>query len=113
MEMEGGQNASTAYLVRKVARVRIRVCQIARYLNPPKNTPYMAAGLDGDDTRRERFAHDALLPIIAQIEGRVRGVGGESAPACDMRFAARESAIFSQFEPPSYQDNPATHPTSS
>jgi hypothetical protein len=30
-----------------------------------------------------------------------------------MRFAARESAIFSQFEPRSYQDNPATHPTSS
>jgi len=36
---------------------------------------------------------------IAQIEGRVRGVGSEFALACDMRFAARETAIFGQFEP--------------
>ena len=36
---------------------------------------------------------------IAQIEGRVRGVGSEFVLATDMRFAARESAIFSQFEP--------------
>ena len=39
------------------------------------------------------------LVSIAQIEGRVRGVGSEFALACDMRFAARESAIFGQFEP--------------
>ena len=39
------------------------------------------------------------LVTIAQIEGRVRGVGSEFALACDMRFAARESAIFGQFEP--------------
>ena len=39
------------------------------------------------------------LVTIAQIEGRVRGVGSEFALACDMRFAARESAIFCQFEP--------------
>ena len=39
------------------------------------------------------------LVTIAQIEGRVRGVGSEFALACDMRFAARETAIFSQFEP--------------
>jgi enoyl-CoA hydratase/carnithine racemase len=36
---------------------------------------------------------------IAQIEGRVRGAGSEFVLACDMRFAARESAIFGQFEP--------------
>ena len=35
---------------------------------------------------------------IAQIEGRVRGAGSEFVLACDMRFAARESAIFSQPE---------------
>src|SRR5262249_17187385 len=35
---------------------------------------------------------------IAQIEGRVRGVGSEFVLACDLRFAARESAIFGQFE---------------
>jgi enoyl-CoA hydratase/carnithine racemase len=35
---------------------------------------------------------------IAQIEGRVRGAGGEFVLACDMRFASRESATFSQIE---------------
>src|SRR5256712_12344472 len=38
------------------------------------------------------------LVIIAQIEGRVRGAGSEFVLACDMRFAARESAIFGQPE---------------
>jgi enoyl-CoA hydratase/carnithine racemase len=39
------------------------------------------------------------LVTIAQIEGRVRGAGSEFVLASDMRFAARESAIFGQFEP--------------
>jgi enoyl-CoA hydratase/carnithine racemase len=39
------------------------------------------------------------LVTIAQIEGRARAAGNEFVLACDMRFAARESAIFSQFEP--------------
>jgi enoyl-CoA hydratase/carnithine racemase len=39
------------------------------------------------------------LVTIAQIEGRVRGAGSEFVLACDMRFAARESAIFGQPEP--------------
>jgi enoyl-CoA hydratase/carnithine racemase len=38
------------------------------------------------------------LVTIAQIAGRVRGAGSEFVLACDMRFAARESAIFSQLE---------------
>jgi enoyl-CoA hydratase/carnithine racemase len=32
------------------------------------------------------------------MEGRVRGAGSESVLACDLRFAARKSAIFSQPE---------------
>ena len=39
------------------------------------------------------------LITIAQIEGRVRAAGSEFVLACDMRFAALESAIFGQFEP--------------
>src|SRR4029077_4357578 len=39
------------------------------------------------------------LVTIAQIEGRVRGAGSEFVLACDMRYAARESAIFGQPEP--------------
>jgi enoyl-CoA hydratase/carnithine racemase len=39
------------------------------------------------------------LVTVAQIEGRVRGAGSELVLACDLRFAARESAIFAQFEP--------------
>ena len=46
-----------------------------------------------------RYLSVSRLVTIAQIEGRVRGVGSEFALACDMRFAARESAIFGQFEP--------------
>src|ERR1700693_3938957 len=38
------------------------------------------------------------LVTIAQIDGRVRGAGSEFVLACDMRFAARESAIFGQPE---------------
>ena len=38
------------------------------------------------------------LVTIAQIEGRVRGAGSEFVLACDMRFAARESAVFCQLE---------------
>lgn len=46
-----------------------------------------------------RYLSASRLVSIAQIEGRVRGAGSEFVLACDMRFAARESAIFSQPEP--------------
>jgi len=46
-----------------------------------------------------RYLSVSRLVTIAQIEGRVRGVGSEFVLACDMRFAACESAIFGQFEP--------------
>jgi enoyl-CoA hydratase/carnithine racemase len=60
-----------------------------------------AAKLDGDASLGQIFRHlsASRLVTIAQIEGRVRGVGSEFVLACDMRFAARESAIFGQFEP--------------
>jgi enoyl-CoA hydratase/carnithine racemase len=60
-----------------------------------------AAKLDGDASIGQVLRHlsASRLVSIAQIEGRVRGVGSEFVLACDMRFAARESAIFGQFEP--------------
>ena len=60
-----------------------------------------AAKLDGNPSIGQVLRHmsDSRLVTIAQIEGRVRGVGSEFVLACDMRFAARESAIFGQFEP--------------
>jgi enoyl-CoA hydratase/carnithine racemase len=45
-----------------------------------------------------RYLSASRLVTIAQIAGRVRGAGSEFVLACDMRFAARESAIFSQPE---------------
>lgn len=60
-----------------------------------------AAKLNGDASIGQLFRHlsASRLISIAQIEGRVRGVGSEFVLACDIRFAARESAIFGQFEP--------------
>jgi enoyl-CoA hydratase/carnithine racemase len=60
-----------------------------------------AAKLDGNPSIGQVLRHISAsrLVTIAQIEGRVRGVGSEFVLACDMRFAARESAIFGQFEP--------------
>ena len=59
-----------------------------------------AARLIGEPSIALLFRHlsASRLVTIAQIEGRVRGAGSEFVLACDMRFAARESAIFSQNE---------------
>jgi enoyl-CoA hydratase/carnithine racemase len=46
-----------------------------------------------------RYLSASRLVTIAQIEGRVRAAGNEFVLACDMRFAARETAIFAQPEP--------------
>jgi enoyl-CoA hydratase/carnithine racemase len=46
-----------------------------------------------------RYLSASSLVTIAQIEGRVRGAGSEFVLACDMRFAARETAVFAQIEP--------------
>lgn len=60
-----------------------------------------AAKLAGEPSLGLLFRHlsASRLVTIAQIEGRVRAAGSEFVLACDMRFAARESAIFSQPEP--------------
>jgi len=60
-----------------------------------------AAKLTGEASIGLLFRHlsASRLVTIAQIEGRVRAAGSEFVLACDMRFAARESAIFSQPEP--------------
>lgn len=59
-----------------------------------------AAKLTGVPSIALLFRHlsASRLVTIAQIEGRTRAAGSEFALACDMRFAARESAIFGQFE---------------
>jgi enoyl-CoA hydratase/carnithine racemase len=59
-----------------------------------------AAKLTGEASIGLMFRHlsASRLVTIAQIEGRVRAGGNEFALACDMRFAARENAIFSQPE---------------
>jgi enoyl-CoA hydratase/carnithine racemase len=60
-----------------------------------------AAKLTGEASIASLFRHISAsrLVTIAQIEGRVRGAGSEFVLACDMRFAARETAIFGQIEP--------------
>ena len=60
-----------------------------------------AAVLTGEASIASLFRHlsASRLVTIAQIEGRVRAAGSEFVLACDMRFAAREKAIFGQFEP--------------
>ena len=59
-----------------------------------------AAALTGEASIGLMFRHLSVsrLVTIAQIESRVRGAGSEFVLACDMRFAARESAIFGQPE---------------
>jgi enoyl-CoA hydratase/carnithine racemase len=59
-----------------------------------------AAKLTGEASIALLFRHLSVsrLVTIAQIEGRARGAGSEFVLGCDMRFAARESAIFAQPE---------------
>jgi enoyl-CoA hydratase/carnithine racemase len=59
-----------------------------------------AAKLTGEASIGILFRHlsASRLVSIAQVEGRTRAAGSEFVLACDMCFAARESAIFGQPE---------------
>ena len=71
----------------------VDVTRIAEY-------PKLATKLSGEPSLAMLFRHlsASRLVTIAQIEGRVRGIGSEFVLACDMRFAGRESAVFGQPE---------------
>ncbi len=59
-----------------------------------------AAKLVGEPSIGLLFRHlsASRLVTIAQVEGRARGAGNEFVLACDMRFAACESAVFGHLE---------------
>ena len=59
-----------------------------------------AAKLTGEASLALLFRHVSVsrLVTIAQIERRGRGAASEFVLACDMRFAAQESAIFGRME---------------
>jgi enoyl-CoA hydratase/carnithine racemase len=82
------RSADPAYFI-----AHVDVTRIAEYRE-------FAAKITGEASLALLFRHlsTSRLVTIAQVEGHVRGVGSEFVLACDMRFAARESAIFGQPE---------------
>jgi len=72
----------------------VDVTQIAEYREEE-------AELTGEASIALLFHHlsTSRLVSVAEVKGRARGAGSEFALACDMCFAAKESAIFGQMEP--------------
>lgn len=67
-----------------------QISNLSPLMSKPSGEPSLAALF--------RSLGESRLVTIAQIEGRVCGAGSEFVLACDMRFAAREFAIFGQPE---------------
>ncbi|MCU7826392.1 enoyl-CoA hydratase/isomerase family protein [Kitasatospora sp. DSM 101779] len=67
----------------------------------PEYTAEAARAVGPVDASLGMLLHElAHVPVItiAKVRGRARGGGDELALACDMIFAARENAVFGQFE---------------
>jgi enoyl-CoA hydratase/carnithine racemase len=70
------------------------------FLAKPEDDPAIPPGPTGLQALPDMFARlsRASVVSIASIRGRATGVGSELALACDIRFASREKALFSQWE---------------
>ncbi|WP_431102994.1 enoyl-CoA hydratase/isomerase family protein [Roseateles noduli] len=73
----------------------VDIAKVAEYTKQTARIPGAASGSLGGLFRR---LSETRQITIAQVEGFARGAGSEFALACDMRFAARESAVFCQIE---------------
>src|SRR5215475_6534513 len=70
------------------------------FLAPVEDTTRLPPGPTGLQPLPDMLVRLSRAPAvsIASIRGRATGVGSELALACDMRFASREKAVFSQWE---------------
>lgn len=88
------RSAVPGFFIAHADALMIKEASIRRAGLPPEE---QMAGADRFIRMCETFRSMAKA-TIAVIEGRAGGGGNELALACDMRFAARETAIFNQWE---------------